>query len=123
MCSRALLLVLLSAAAGLAAATERDGVFVGYKEVGVDGGGEGSLQAGEGDAAADGGAARDGVTAAVGDAATTTGRTVLLHTQFGPIRVKMLEQLAPRTTALVWDLAQRRGCKDCAFYRYAGIQA
>ncbi|KAL4448137.1 hypothetical protein ABPG75_005356 [Micractinium tetrahymenae] len=114
--SGALLLVLLSAAAGLAAATERDGVFVGYKEVGVDGGDGGSLHA-EGGEAADSGAATDSGAAADGDAATTTGRTVLLHTQFGPIRVKMLEQLAPHTTALVWDLAQRRGCNDCAFYR------
>lgn len=116
--SGALLLVLLSAAAGLAAATERDGVFVGYKEVGVDGGGgDGSLHADEGGAAAGSGAGADSDAASNGDAATAVGRTVLLHTQFGPIRVKMLEQLAPRTTALVWDLAQRRGCRDCAFYR------
>lgn len=119
--SGALLLVLLSAAAGLAAATERDGVFVGYKEVGVDGGGgDGSLHADEGGAAAGSGAGADSDAASNGDAATAVGRTVLLHTQFGPIRVKMLEQLAPRTTALVWDLAQRRGCRDCAFYRRAG---
>lgn len=56
-------------------------------------------------------------TAAQARAAETPGRTVLVHTQFGPIRVKLLEQLAPRTTALVWELAQRRGCRDCAFYR------
>ena len=55
--------------------------------------------------------------AALAKAAEALGRTVVVHTQFGPIRVKLLEQLAPRTTALVWDLAQRRGCRDCAFYR------
>lgn len=102
--------MLLSATAGLAVATERDGVFVGYKEAGLDANGDGSLNA-AGGAAADRGAAADGA------AASNTGRIVLLHTQFGPIRVKMLEQLAPRSTALVWELAERRGCKDCAFYR------
>lgn len=78
--------------------------------------------AAEGDAAA--GAAGTGDAAAAGaDAealaqkAGVVGRTVLLHTQFGPIRVKLLEELAPRTTALVWRLAEARGCRNCAFYR------
>ena len=94
-----------------AARGSREGVFVGYKEVeGSAGGGgdsgDGQLNAGSADSA-------DAAAAAA------VGRTILLHTQFGPIRVKLLEQLAPKTTALVWNLAQRRGCRNCAFYRCA----
>ena len=163
---------LLLALLGLAAAAEnsREGVFVGYKEAGVEGAGgdvgateggdaagdlgtaaggdgDGSLHeatdnAGDGGAAAADGSAADqaadsGAAAGQGSdqaaaqggdeavaadraaAAEQVGRTVLLHTQFGPIKVKLLEKLAPRTTALVWELAQKRGCRICAFYRWA----
>ncbi|PRW45096.1 peptidyl-prolyl cis- cyclophilin type [Chlorella sorokiniana] len=149
-------LLLLAALLGAAAAAERelharDGVFVGYKEAGVDSdkqdaaadqaaaaAGDGKLNvAREGGAdaagAADGGgqqaaggaqqadeaaaAAKEAEAAALAKVASVVGRTVVLHTQFGPIKVKLLEQLAPKTTALVWQLAQARGCKDCAFYR------
>lgn len=77
-----------------------------------------SDQAGRQAAGADA-AALEAKAAALAKAAQVEGRTVVLHTQFGPIKVKLLEQLAPRTTALVWQLAQARGCKDCAFYRCA----
>ena len=92
-----------------AARGSREGVFVGYKEVEGSAGGGGDSGGGQLNAGGAGSA----------DAAAAVGRTVLLHTQFGPIRVKLLEQLAPKTTALVWDLAQRRGCRKCAFYRCA----
>lgn len=124
-----LLLLLLSCLA-VASAT-RDGVFVGYKEAGVvgeEGGEDGSLNAvldgGDGGNAADDAAAAtlaaEAVVAERGElrqAAEETGRTVVLYTQFGPMRVQLLEKLAPRTTALVWALAANKGCKDCAFYR------
>ncbi|KAI7844862.1 hypothetical protein COHA_001515 [Chlorella ohadii] len=58
--------------------------------------------------------------AAITPTLTEPGRTVVLHTQFGQIRIRLLEQLAPRITALVWDLAVKRGCQgaySCAFYR------
>ncbi|EFN56110.1 hypothetical protein CHLNCDRAFT_144708 [Chlorella variabilis] len=45
---------------------------------------------------------------------------VVLYTQFGAIRVKLLEGVAPRITALVWHLAAARNCSTtytCAFYR------
>lgn len=48
------------------------------------------------------------------------GRAVVLYTTFGPIRIRLLERLAPRVTALVWGLALARGCSNaykCAFYR------
>lgn len=152
--SRALLLLLALICLSEAARATRDGVFVGYKEVGVQGeeaggdGGDGGVEAGAGDgqgddvgdkadmggetgaalggqgsedgslfAAAEGAGGAGGGAAAGQQGAEKRGRTVLLHTQFGPIRVHLLEELAPRTTALVWDLAQRRGCNDCAFYR------
>jgi hypothetical protein len=137
-CFLCLLLVL-----AVAAEDTREGVFVGYKESGVEGAGgsnggasaDSGLQAGT---QATGGADAQGVTAGSvtegqntdattsGDAgadlaaaAAAPGRTVLLYTQFGPIKVKLLEELAPRTTAMVWDLAQKRGCRSCAFYRSA----
>lgn len=50
------------------------------------------------------------------------GRMVVLYTTFGPIRIRLLERLAPRVTALVWSLALTRGCSNaykCAFYRCA----
>ena len=53
---------------------------------------------------------------------TDPGRTVVLYTHFGGIRVKLLEKLAPRITALVWQLAEARNCTsayNCAFYRCA----
>ena len=96
-----------------AARGSREGVFVGYKEVEGSAGGGGGGDSGDGQLHA--GSADSGDAAA----AAAVGRTILLHTQFGPIRVKLLEQLAPKTTALVWDLAQRRGCRNCAFYRCA----
>lgn len=151
-----LAILLVLAGVGLVAAAEgtRDGVFVGYKEAGVegaadaaadsvdnlnvaDGSGDGSLQAaadqegtsgdvqagkeadtvpgsgGDGAAGSQDAAAAADLTAVAG----AVGRSVVLHTQFGPIKVKLLEQLAPRTTALVWDLAEKRGCRNCAFYR------
>ena len=46
---------------------------------------------------------------------------VVLYTQFGAIRVKLLEGVAPRITALVWQLAAARNCSTaytCAFYRW-----
>ncbi|PSC70864.1 peptidyl-prolyl cis-cyclophilin type [Micractinium conductrix] len=143
----ALLLALAAAMACLAAAvdsSDREGVFVGYKEVGVDGvdGDDGAAANGGaadgadagGDAAADvqndgAGAGNDAdadtlaaeaAVAAASElqaAAAELGRTVVLFTQFGPIKVKLLEKLAPRATSLVWDLAEHRGCNDCAFYR------
>lgn len=48
------------------------------------------------------------------------GRAVVLYTSFGPMRIRLLERLAPRVTALVWALALSRGCSNsykCAFYR------
>lgn len=39
--------------------------------------------------------------AAITPTLTEPGRTVVLHTSFGQIRVRLLEQLAPRITALV----------------------
>ncbi|KAL4433836.1 hypothetical protein ABPG75_000277 [Micractinium tetrahymenae] len=48
------------------------------------------------------------------------GRAVVLYTTFGPVRIRLLERLAPRVTALVWSLALVRGCSNaykCAFYR------
>lgn len=47
---------------------------------------------------------------------------MVLYTTFGPIRIRLLERLAPRVTALVWGLALARGCSNaykCAFYRWA----
>ena len=87
----------------------------------ADSGAAADAGAAAGAAAAGGGDHGGGATAqqeALAAAAGVVGRTVVLHTQFGPIRVKLLEQLAPKTTALVWQLAQRRGCRDCAFYRW-----
>lgn len=78
--------------------------------------GDGAQQA-EDAAAAAAAAAKEAEAARLAKAAGIVGRTVVLYTQFGPIKVKLLEQLAPKTTALVWQLAQERGCKDCAFYR------
>lgn len=51
-------------------------------------------------------AARGLVAAATTPRLTEPGRAVLLHTQFGQIRIRLLEQLAPRITALVsgWKL-------------------
>ena len=51
---------------------------------------------------------------------TEPGRAVLLFTQLGSIRIRLLERLAPRVTALVWDMAAARNCSDkyrCALYR------
>ncbi|PRW61257.1 peptidyl-prolyl cis- cyclophilin type [Chlorella sorokiniana] len=64
-------------------------------------------------------AARGLAAAAITPTLTEPGRAVVLHTQFGQIRIRLLEQLAPQITALVWDLAAKRGCKGtaCAFYR------
>ena len=151
----ALLLALAAAMACLAAAvdsSDREGVFVGYKVVGVagvdgddgaaaNGGAADGADAG-GDAAADvqndgAGAGNDAdadtlaaeaAVAAASElqaAAAELGRTVVLFTQFGPIKVKLLEKLAPRATSLVWDLAEHRGCNDCAFYRcvHASVHA
>jgi hypothetical protein len=45
-----------------------------------------------------------------------------MYTQFGEIRVQLLEKLAPRITSMVWELAAHRNCTtshSCAFYRYA----
>lgn len=39
--------------------------------------------------------------AAVTPTMTEPGRTIVLHTHFGQIRIRLLEQLAPRITALV----------------------
>ena len=66
---------------------------------------------------------------------TEPGRTVVIHTQFGQIRIRLLEQLAPRITALVrplWPLeAHQAGCgwlpggrclaqrRQCAVKRFA----
>ena len=46
-------------------------------------------------------AARGLVAAATTPRLTEPGRAVVLHTQFGQIRIRLLEQLAPRITALV----------------------
>ncbi|KAI3431859.1 hypothetical protein D9Q98_010611 [Chlorella vulgaris] len=43
-----------------------------------------------------------------------------MYTQFGEIRVQLLEKLAPRITSMVWELAAHRNCTtshSCAFYR------
>ena len=48
------------------------------------------------------------------------GRAVVLHTQFGDIRVRLLERQAPTVTRLVWEMAAARNCTtayNCAFYR------
>lgn len=143
--NRALRACLLLFLLGCAAAEEtgRDDVFVGYKETGVQGddgsGGDGGSNGGLADAtdarsAGDGGgagAAQDSAAASqeagavddLSEAATQAGRIVTLHTQFGPIRVTLLETLAPLTTALVWELAQARGCRSCSFYRQASCSS
>ena len=119
------------AAADQAAAAEGDGRLNVAQEGGGDGaagGAAGGAADGAGQqeadnaqqadqAAAAAAAAKEAEAAALAKAAGIVGRTVVLHTQFGPIKIKLLEQLAPKATALVWQLAQARGCKDCAFYR------
>lgn len=80
---------------------------------GGDGGGSGGTVRALLQAAAQGAAGNS-------SAAAELGRTVVLYTQFGGIRVRLLEKLAPRITALVWDLAAKRGCSNaykCAWYR------
>lgn len=57
-----------------------------------------------------------------GPLALDLGRAVVLHTQMGDIRIRLLERQAPRITQLVWDLAATRGCGakqayNCSFYR------
>ena len=46
-------------------------------------------------------------------------RVVVLYTQFGPLPIKLLSDIAPRTTKLVWELAEGKECKGqaCIFYR------
>lgn len=117
------------AAADQAAAAAGDGKLNVAREGGDDGAaagaadGAGQQAAGDtqqaDEAATAAAAAKEAEAAALAKAAGIVGRTVVLHTQFGPIKVKLLEQLAPKTTSLVWQLAQARGCKDCAFYRCA----
>jgi len=49
------------------------------------------------------------------------GRRIVFFTQFGPIKIKLLETTAPNITGMLWDLAVRRGCNtsyNCAFYRW-----
>lgn len=120
-----------AAADQAAAAAEGDGRLNVAREGGGDGAADGAAggaadgvgqqeadNAQQADqAAAAAAAAKEAEAAALAKAAGIVGRTVVLHTQFGPIKIKLLEQLAPKATALVWQLAQARGCKDCAFYR------
>lgn len=61
--------------------------------------------------------------AAITPRLTEPGRAILLYTQFGVIRIMLLERLAPRVTGMVWALAATRNCTSahsCAFYRCTG---
>jgi hypothetical protein len=78
---------------------------------------------GEGSRGGSQGAARSlQATAAITPRLTEPGRAVVLYTQFGAIRIRLLERLAPRITGMVWALAAARNCTSayrCAFYRCA----
>jgi hypothetical protein len=62
-------------------------------------------------------AEKEGEGVAAGATGGAAGRRVVLHTTWGPIPIELLEENAPKATQLVWDLAQRRGCERCRFYR------
>lgn len=65
-------------------------------------------------------AAAEGLAQQHGERGPRLARAVVLFTQFGSIRIRLLEKAAPRITALVWNAAKSRNCSKasaCAFYR------